>query len=81
MESQFVSACEASLTEGENDPGENYCQCAFFTVASELGFEEFLELDEQLRDDPGSLSLEDRNLIEGVSLPCSITADEFYAAG
>lgn len=80
-ETQFVSACDAALAEGDDTPAEGFCQCAFFTVASELGFEEFLELDEQLRDDPGSLSLEERNLIEGVSLPCSITADEFYGEG
>lgn len=77
-ESQFVSACESSLADGDQDLGENYCQCAFFTVAVELGFEEFLALDEQLREDPAGLSLEDRQLIENISLPCQFSESDVY---
>ncbi len=81
-EAQFVSACETALAEGDAEeldgtPAE-YCQCSFFTLAVELGFEEFRELDEQLRDDPTGLSLEDRQLIDSVSLPCSITEADVY---
>ena len=79
-ETQFVSACEAALADGENDLGEGYCQCAFLTVAVELGFEDFVALDERLREDPTGLSLEDRQLIEGVSLPCVHTEADVYGA-
>ena len=79
-ERQFVSACETALADGDVDLGENYCQCAFFTLAIELEFEEFLELDEQLRNDVGSLSLEDRELIESVSVPCQFTEADVYGA-
>ena len=79
-ERQFVSACESALADGENDLGEGYCQCAFFTLAVELGFDEFRELDEQLRDDPTGLSLEDRDLLESVSLPCQITEAQVYGS-
>lgn len=77
-ETQFVSACESALADGEVDLGENYCQCAFFTLAVELDFDEFLDLDEQLRDDPTALSLEDRELIENISLPCQFTEADVY---
>lgn len=70
-EKQFVAACEGAL-DGEEDEG--LCQCAFYTIAASFTFEEFLELDEQLKDDPGNLSLEERQLIEGVSLPCQFSA-------
>lgn len=70
-EKQFVAACQGSLDD-EEDP--EYCQCAFYTVASQLTFEEFLELDEQLKDDPGSLSQEDRARFESVSSPCAFSA-------
>lgn len=79
-ETQFVSACEAALAESDTDLGENYCQCAFFTLAIDLEFDEFLELDEQLRDDPTALSLEDRQLIESVSLPCQFTSVDVYGS-
>ena len=39
-----------------------------------MSFDEFLELDEQLQNDPESLALEDRQLIESVELPCSFSA-------
>ncbi len=79
-ETQFVSACQTALADGESDLGDpaEYCQCAFFTVAVELDFEEFVELDEQLRNDPTALSLEDRQLIESISLPCIHTEADVY---
>ncbi len=70
-EKQFVAACEGSL-DGEQEEG--LCQCAFYTIASQMSFDEFLELDEQLQNDPESLALEDRQLIESVELPCSFSA-------
>ncbi len=72
-EKQFVAACEAALAEEDEDNGPDYCQCAFYTVAAELSYTEFLELDDRLKDDPGALALEDRQLLEGVSLPCEFT--------
>ncbi len=77
-ETQFVAACEESLDGVPEDerPADGYCQCAFYTVAAELTFEEFLALDERLRDDPGALQLEDRRLIEGITLPCQFSADD-----
>ncbi len=72
VERQFVNAC-VTAQEGESDAQE-YCQCAFYTAAAELGFEEFLELDEALQDDPTSLTFEQRELFESVSLPCNFSS-------
>lgn len=71
VESQFVSACEAAQ---DGDDATEFCECAFYTAASELGFEDFIELDELLRDNPESLSLEQRELFASVSLPCALSA-------
>ncbi len=68
VEKQFVAACEGAL-EGEQEEG--FCQCAFYTFASVKTFEDFLILDEKLKDDPGSLINEDRRLIENITLPCA----------
>lgn len=73
-EKQFVAACDAALSEEDDDNGPDYCQCAFDTVAAELSYTEFLELDDRLKDDPGALTLEDRQLLEGVSLPCAFSS-------
>ena len=73
-EVQFVEACEESLVETDQADSGEYCQCAFYTVAAELSFTQFIELDEKLKDDPGSLSLEERRLLESVSLPCAFSA-------
>ncbi len=70
VERQFVSACEAAQ---DGDDASEFCQCAFYTAASELGFNDFVELDELLRENPESLSLEQRQLFDGVSLPCSFS--------
>jgi len=75
-EKQFVAACEAALAEGDQANGPEFCQCAFDTVAAELSFTEFLELDERLKDDPGDLNNEDRQLLESVSLPCAFSASD-----
>ena len=73
-ETQFIEACETSLTEGEQSNAAEFCQCAFHTVASELSFAEFVELDNKLKDDPAALSFEERQLLESVSLPCQYDA-------
>jgi len=70
---QFVAACEAALVDTDTTDGPEFCQCAFHTVAAELTFTEFLELDKRLKDDPGALALEDRQLLESVSLPCEFS--------
>ncbi len=70
VETQFVSACEAAQ---EGDDATEFCQCAFYTAASEFGFDGFIELDEMLRDDPAGLTLEQRQLFENVSLPCEFS--------
>lgn len=72
-EKQFVAACKGAL-EGEQEEG--FCQCAFYTFAADLSFEEFLELDKQLKDNPSSLSQEQRQLIEGISLPCEFSSED-----
>ena len=51
-----------------------YCQCSYYTVASALTFAQFIDLDKKLKDDPGSLSLEEQRLLDSVSLPCQFTA-------
>lgn len=75
-ENQFVEACKASLEGTDQADVDDYCQCAFFTVASTLSFAEFIELDNKLKDDPGNLSQPDRELLEGVSLPCQFTRSD-----
>lgn len=72
-ERQFVAACQGALDDEE---APDYCQCAFYTIASQLSFDEFLELDAQLKDDPDSLSKEQRDLFAGVSTPCEYSADD-----
>ncbi len=79
-ESQFVEACETALADSDVDDPADYCQCAFYTVASQLSFDEFLALDERLRDDPGNLSLEERTLLEGIETPCAFGADDVQTA-
>lgn len=76
-ERQFISACEAAQ-EGDEEASD-FCQCAFYTAAAELGFEAFLELDEQLQDDPASLSLEQRALFGSDDpnfLPCQFSRED-----
>ncbi len=73
-QTQFVDACEAALADSDQEDVADYCQCAFDTVAAELTFTEFVELDDRLKDDPQDLSLEERQLLEDVSLPCAFTA-------
>jgi hypothetical protein len=70
-ETQFIEACETSLVDGEQSDPVEFCQCAFHTVASELTYAEFVELDNKLKDDPEALSFEERQLLESVSLPCN----------
>lgn len=76
-EKQFVAACKGAL-EGEQEEG--FCECAFLTIASDLSFEEFLELDKDLKDNPQGLSKERRELIEGISLPCAVSESDVYGA-
>ena len=75
-ERQFVEACVDSLEDTDVDNAADYCQCAFYTVAAELTFAEFLDLDKKLKDDPEALSLEERRLLESVSLPCQFDAGD-----
>lgn len=73
-ETQFIAACEAALADSDTDDPADYCQCAFDTVAAELTYDEFLVLDDRLKDDPENLNLEERNLLESVSLPCAFSS-------
>ena len=80
-ERQFVETCEVAMREAGDSPVAeadipDYCQCAFYTVAAELTFDEFLNLDERLKDDPEGLLQPERQLLESVSLPCQFTADD-----
>ena len=79
-ERQFVEACEESLADTDEANAAEFCQCAFFTVAAELTFSEFLQLDKTLTDDPAALSLGERRLLESVSLPCRFDADDINDA-
>lgn len=74
IERQFTSACIAAQPDDDDAPA--FCECAFYTAASSLGLEGFIELDEALRENPNGLSLEQRQLFEGVSLPCEFSADD-----
>ena len=70
MERQFVSACEAAQ---DGDDATEFCECAFYTASSELGFQGFLDLDELLRENPDGLTLEQRELFAGITLPCTLS--------
>ena len=79
-EKQFVAGCEESFEgQDESDP-TSYCQCAFYTIAAELTFDEFNELDNRLREDPGFLSTEERALIDSVKLPCAFGPGDINTA-
>ena len=73
-ERQFREACEEALADSDQDDVPQYCECAFHTVAANLTFAQFLDLDEKLKNDPASLSLEEQRLFDSVSLPCAFTA-------
>ncbi len=73
IERQFVSSCVAAQDTNDVADATDYCQCAFYTAASELGFEEFLELDEALQENPEGLTTEQVALFSDVSLPCALT--------
>lgn len=73
-ETQFIAACTAALEESDTESAPDYCQCAFDTVAAELTFDEFLAFDERLKNDPEDLTLEERRLLESVSLPCEYSS-------
>lgn len=72
VERQFVASCENALTDDAD--ATSFCQCAFYTAAAELGFEDFIALDEALQENPDGLTFEQRELFEGVSLPCQFSA-------
>ena len=74
IERQFITQCVAAQPDDED--AADFCECAFYTAADSLGLEGFLELDEALRENPNGLSLEQRQLFEGVSLPCQLSADD-----
>lgn len=74
IERQFVTACVAAQPDDED--ATDFCECAFYTAANSLGLEGFLELDEALRENPDGLSLEQRQLFEGVSLPCQLSEED-----
>jgi len=76
IERQFVSSCVAAQ-EGENvDEATEYCECSFYTAASELGFEGFLELDKALQENPQGLTTEQVALFENISLPCPLGPED-----
>lgn len=72
IERQFVAAC-VEAQDGADD-AQSYCECAFYTAAAELGFEDFLALDETLQENPDGLTFEQRELFENISLPCELSA-------
>lgn len=74
IERQFVGAC-VNAQDGADD-AMDFCQCAFYTAAAELGFEDFLALDTALQENPDGLTFEQRELFEGVSLPCAFSASD-----
>jgi hypothetical protein len=76
---QFVEACQESLAGTDEPDPAGFCECAYYTVAAELTWTQFLELDEKLKDDAGALSLEERRLLESVSLPCAFGPDDVNA--
>lgn len=75
-ERQFVEACKASLEGTDQADIDEYCQCAFYAIASDLTYAEFIDLDNRLKEDPGALPTPQRELLEGVSLPCQFSADD-----
>lgn len=70
---QFAAACVEALAGTDTSDAASLCQCAFYTVASQMTFDEFIELDAKLKDDPEALTLEEREMLENVSLPCDVT--------
>jgi hypothetical protein len=50
VEEEFVSSCQAAA--GDTGLSESQCQCAFDEIEANVPFERFVEIDEQLREDP-----------------------------
>lgn len=72
-QTQYVAACESGIGNSEENPAE-FCECSFFTVANTLTYDQFIDLDRRLRDDPEALTFEERELLESVNLPCEFDA-------
>ena len=56
VRNNFIDACETANTdEGMSaDQASSYCECTFEGLMTNLDFEEFKQLDDDLRSDPES---------------------------
>ena len=61
VETNFLSGCELAA---EADPGispvaQRYCVCAYERVRAEISFDDFKNLDDDVKDDPDRISDDD----------------------
>lgn len=57
VQSNWLKGCEVGLTENLAEDANNVCQCSYERLSGPGGipFEDFVELNNALKDDPGSL--------------------------
>jgi len=71
VERNYLAACVKANTEAEgddrmsDDEAERYCQCTFEEVREGMMFEEFEQLDDDLRSDSEALPADVRAMFEG----------------
>ena len=63
VEANFTSGCEVAA---EADPAirpvaKRYCVCAYERLVTEIAFEDFRQLDEDVRDDPDNIRDDDED--------------------
>ncbi|MCY4102360.1 MAG: hypothetical protein OXG55_03710 [bacterium] len=61
VETNFISGCElAAETDPRISPvAPRYCACAYDRVRTEISFEDFKQLDDDVKDDAGNIIDED----------------------
>lgn len=68
VRTNFIDACELANADQDGMSAEDavtFCDCAFVQVRESLTFEEFEQLDDDLRSDPEDLRADVRELFEG----------------
>ncbi len=63
VEENFISGCEVAA---EADPAirpvaQRYCACAYDSVRTEISFDDFKQLDDDVKDDPDKIRAEEED--------------------
>jgi hypothetical protein len=56
-EKNYIDGCQVALDEDpQADPANRVCECAYDEIARTIPFEDFKELDDQLRNDVNAIA-------------------------